>query len=266
MPRNTIVAAYTRHSTEKQDSKLQVAFIKQQLKHHKVKVDPTHFYEEGTMSATKKASLQDRKEGKKLHALVESGQVKTIFVYKLDRLFRKIWAAHAFVALCQNMGTDIISMDTPQGIICDDGFLLYSMGFMMAEMEARRLSRRTTDGMAANRKAGRSTTGAVWGWDTFVRLDAQLNPQSKVDPNWQEQSVIVWMKKRLDEGWSKNKIATALNDIGLRGKAGGKWQSGGITRTLESKQHQQLVNFNPPKRMMKWPFTALRNKQAKQFD
>lgn len=265
MPKNTIITAYTRNSHERGDAALQDTLINRNLKDQGLTIDPKHWFKEGVSSATKNPELQDRTEGKKLHELVDSGQVNCIFVYKLDRLFRKQWAAHEFVALCQKMGTDIISMDSPQGIICDDGFLLYSMNFMMAEMEARRLQRRTTDGMAEKRKQGSATTGAVFGWTISFKHMGELKI-TKCEPNWQEQAVINWMKARLAEGWSKNKVARTLNEVGVRGKNGGKWQSSSIQRTLDAKQHQELANFTAPKRMAKWPFADLRKKQSKLFD
>jgi len=265
MRKNSIDTGYTRNSTDKGDAALQDAFIGRQLEDMGMTINETYWFREGVASATKKPELQDREEGKKLHALVSSGAVNRIFVYKLDRLFRKQWAAHEFVALCQKVGTDIISMDSPQGILCDDGFILYSMNFMMAEMEARRLARRTTDGMAVKRESGSATTGAVFGWDISFTFVGE-NKITKVEPNWQEQAVINWMKARLDEGWSKNKVARALNEVGVRGKNGGKWQSASIQRTLDAKQHQELAKEKTPKRMAKWPFADLRKKQAKLFD
>lgn len=264
--KNSITVAYTRNSTEEGDPALQRAFIKERANHHGRDLHDVIWFEEGTTSATKKERLQDREEGAKLWELVNDGLVNAVYCYKLDRLFRNISAAHAFVAICQAQGTDIISMDTPEGILDDNGFLLYSINFMMAEMEARRLARRTKDGMAATRKSGKATTGAVFGWNIFDRLDEFGNKDSKVEPAWQEQAVINWMRARIAEGWSQNKVARTLNDIGLRGKKGGKWTSASIGRTLNSKQHSMLSNFKIPKTMMKWPFADLRKKQNIQFD
>ena len=141
-----------------------------------------------------------------------------------------------------------------------------------AEMEVRKLARRTADGMAHQRQNGGVTTSAVFGWDIYECLDADGLPLigandkviKKVNPNWQEQAVINWMREMDAKGWSRAKIARTLNDLGVRGKRGGKWQGQSVTRCLEAKQHQEIVKFQPPKRMMKYPFTALRKKQDKE--
>ena len=269
MATNTIVSAYIRVSTDKQDEKMQKTYITAQLKLAGIDPNQVEWFAE-TISASKKERLQDRKEGKKLLALIDTGQVKQVFCYKLDRLFRSQRAAHAFVAVCQEMHTDVISMDTPSGLLTDEGFLLYSINFMMAEMEVRRLGKRTTHGMDETRKNGGVTTSAVFGWDIMEVLDAEGNPLigsndkvvKKAVPNWQEQAVINWMQTQVINGKSNSWIARELNGIGLKGKNGGKWQSNSVKRVLAAKQHSQIVNFTPPKRMMKWPFADLRKKQT----
>lgn len=270
MPRNIRTVAYLRVSTTKQDEQMQKTFIDTQLKIAGINPASVEWFIDSGVSATKKEQMQDRPEGKRLYGLLAAGEVKTIFTYKLDRLFRKQWAAHQFVAECQLQNTDVVSMDTPSGLLSDEGFLLYSVNFMMAEMEARRLGRRTSDGMSNTRKNGGVTTNAVFGWDIMEVIDAKGNPVigkndkvvKKCVPNWQEQAVIAWMRRMESEGKSMNWIARQLNDIGLKGKKGGKWQGQSVKRCLESKQHQELVNFTPPKRMMKWPFADLRKKQS----
>ena len=266
--KNSIDIAYIRVSTKQQDEAMQRAFIETQLKLAKIPLADVQFFEE-KVSASKKERLQSREEGKKLMALLESGVVKRIFVYKLDRLLRSQRAAHAFVATCQEFGTDVISMDTPSGLLTDEGFLLYSINFMMAEMEVRRLAKRTSDGMAQTRKSGGVTTHAVFGWDVMEVIDADGKPLigandkvvKKLVPNWQEYAVLMWIDEQLQKGVSFNKIAKMLNDIGLKGKKGGKWQAQSVKRAVNAKQHQEIVNFTPPKRMAKWPFADLRKKQ-----
>jgi len=269
MPKQNRIMAYLRVSTKKQDEQMQRTFVETQMKIHKVNLSQVEWIVE-KVSASKKIELQSRKEGKKILEAIKTGEVKTVFCYKLDRLFRNQWAAHAFVAECQLHQTDVISMDTPSGLLSDEGFLLYSINFMMAEMEARRLSVRTQGGMAETRKRGGVTTNAVFGWDVFEVLDADGKPLigsndkviKKLLPNFQEQAVINWMRTQQSEGKSNNWIATQLNSISLKGKKGGKWQGQSVKRCLEALQHAQITNFSPPKRMMKWPFADLRKKQA----
>ena len=270
MPKiNSIITAYIRKSSGKQSStEMQIIYCKTKAKQMGIKEEDIVWFieDEDGVSATKKPQLTDRPKGTELHELVSNGEVEIILCYKLDRLFRQQWAAHSFIGLCQERGTDVFSTDCTQGVLSDEGFLLYSVQFMMAEMYARDLARKTSDGMSATRQKGQATTHAVFGWDILVRLDEFGNKETKVIPNWQEQAVLYWIKQQQIKGWSNNKIAKALNEIGVRGKSGGKFQSSSVKRMLEAKQHMMLSHFNTPKRMMKWPFTALRNKQSEVFD
>ena len=269
MPKQKQTVAYIRVSTQDQDTAMQKTYIETQMSLNGVDLSKVQWFEE-KISATKKEELKDRPVGSKLHSLVSNGEVKQLYCYKLDRLFRKQWAAHSFVGLCQLKGTDIISMDTPSGLLTDEGFLLYSINFMMGEMEARRLARRTSDGMASTRKKGGVSTSAIFGWNIMEVIDENGNPVigsndkvvKKCVPNWQEQAIINWIKQQVADGLSFNKIARILNELGIRGKKGGKWQAQSIKRCLESKQHQELRNFKPPKRMQQYPFTHYRKSQG----
>jgi len=261
-----IEAAYIRVSTDDQQTALQKAFILQQMKTHGVEIDEVvWFEEEDGVSASKNPSLQDRPQGKLLHQLVETGEVKRIWCYKLDRMFRSQWAGHHFVGLCQEKDTEIFSSDTPQGILSEVGFTMYSIFFMMAELEVKRLARRTKDGMKAKRAKGGATTHSVWGWDVIEHLDKNGDKFTEVVPNWQEQAVIVFIRQEIHDGKSMSSVAKKFNNLGLRGKRGGKWTASSIKRCLQAKQHDEISNFESkrPKRMMKWPFADLRTKQEK---
>jgi DNA invertase Pin-like site-specific DNA recombinase len=270
MHKNNRIMAYIRDSTTDQNPEMQKTWVLATIASKGINPDDVEWFIDHGVSATKKQQMTDRPEGEKVWKALENGEVESIFCYKLDRLFRKQWAAHKFVAECQLQNTDVFSIDTPSGLLSDEGFLLYSVNFMMAEMEARRLARRTTDGMSQARNNGGVTTNAVFGWDVMEVIDENGNPLigkndkvvKKMKPNWQEQAVLNWIREQVSLGKSHNWIARKLNEIGLKGKKGGKWQSQSVKRTLESKQHLQIGNESPPKQMMKWPFADLRKKQA----
>jgi DNA invertase Pin-like site-specific DNA recombinase len=260
-----IEAVYLRVSTDDQDTDLQRQYIMGQLSANNVNMDNVvWFEEEDGVSASKNPTLQTRPQGSKLHDEVSRGNVKRIWCYKLDRLFRSQWAAHHFIGICQEKQTDVFSSDSPQGVLSEVGFMMYSVNFMMAELEVKRLAKRTSDGMKAKRAKGGATTHSVWGWDVAEYLDENGNKYTEVTPNWQEQAVIVHIRKALSDGKSMSSIAKKFNNLGLKGKRGGKWTASSIKRCLSAKQHEEITRFEAPKRMMKWPFSALRTKQEKE--
>ena len=261
--------AYLRVSTDEQSVAMQRKYLEVKMKQEGIDISQVEWIEEKDgVSASKNPKMTDRTEGKRLFSMLLNNEINLVHAYKLDRLFRDSSEGLAFAKLCKKHGADIRTMEVPNGVLDENGFILMSMHFMMAEVEVMKLSTRTSGGMDITRETGGQTTHAVFGWDVMELIDENGSPLIENDkivktvvPNWQEQAVLNWMRARIAEGWSYNKIARTLNELGLKGKKGGKWQSQSIKRTLEAKQHSQIKNFTPPKRMMKWPFTALRKKQ-----
>jgi site-specific DNA recombinase len=271
MPKqNRIIVAYLRVSTDEQSVAMQRKYLEHKMKTDGINISKVVWIEEKEgVSASKNPKMTDRTEGRVLHEKLLRGELKVIYAYKLDRLFRDTAEGLTFAKLCKKLGTDIFTMETPMGVCDENGFILLTMHFMMAEVEVMKLSTRTTGGMDVQRDSGGVTTSAVFGWDVMELINEDGSPLIENDkvvktvvPNWQEQAVINWIRTKVSEGKSNNWIATQLNSIGLKGKKGGKWQGQSIKRCLEAKQHSQIVKFNPPKRMMKWPFADLRKKQA----
>ena len=271
MPKqNRIIVAYLRVSTDEQSVALQRKYLEHKMRADKVDISKVEWIEEKDgVSASKNPKMTDRTEGKILHEMLLRGELKIIYAYKLDRLFRDTAEGLTFAKLCKRLDCDIFTMETPMGVCDENGFILLTMHFMMAEVEVMKLSTRTIGGQDVKRDSGGVTTSAVFGWDVMVleNEDGSLILEDgkvvkTVIPNWQEQAVIHWIQTQINESKSYNWIARQLNEIGLKGKKGGKWQSQSIKRSLEAKQHTQITKFSPPKRMMKWPFADLRKKQA----
>jgi len=226
------------------------------------------------LSATKFPELIKRENGKMVWNWIRKGEVKMVFAYAVDRMFRRQGAGHYFADECKKHGTQVITAQTVDGIESDVGYMMWSFCLLQSEMEILTLKKRTTAGMDTRRKQGRPTTSATWGWDIQtahddngeVLRDLDDKAVMRVVPNWQETSIIEWINDRVSDGWSFNKCATKLNGISLRGKTGGKWRSSSISKMLKSKQHEELINFERPSRMASWPFTSLRNKQVIEFD
>jgi len=267
---NRIIVAYLRVSTDEQSVALQRKYLEHKMRGDDVDLTKVEWIEEKEgVSASKNPKMTDRTEGRILHEKLLRGELKVIYAYKLDRLFRDTAEGLTFAKLCKKLGTDIFTMETPTGVCDENGFILLTMHFMMAEVEVMKLSTRTIGGQDVKRDSGGVTTNAVFGWEVMELVNEDGSPLIENDkivktvvPQWQEQAVMNWMRTVLNEGKSYNWIARELNSIGLKGKKGGKWQSQSIKRCLEAKQHSQIVKFNPPKRMMKWPFADLRKKQA----
>lgn len=99
---NDLDIVYMRVSTEAQDIEVQRAGLDTI-----VPVGATWVLEHG--SAWKKDGLKMRPEFQGIVKLVKQRQVKRLYVWDLDRLYRKRKAAVSFMELCKVMGTIVIS-------------------------------------------------------------------------------------------------------------------------------------------------------------
>ena len=91
-------------------------------------------------------------------------------------------------------------------------------------------------------------THCVYGWD---KVEGP-NGKKSLTPNWEEQRVILMMKRWLEphERQQKNlsfrQVADMLNQMGVKGKEGGKWSSKQIRRTLRYTIHDRIHEFDKP--------------------
>lgn len=81
-------------------------------------------------------------------------------------------------------------------------------------------------------------TGPIFGWD---RQD------DNIVPNWKEQDTIDYMRHRnYVQGWSGNRIAKQLDEMGVKGKLGGSWTSSMVLRTCRYEFHETRRMFEHP--------------------
>ena len=93
--------------------------------------------------------------------------------------------------------------------------------------------------MASKKENMEVFTSAMYGWDRKGK---------KLVPNWEEQRVILMMKRWIN-GRSDHVghyVAKRLNAMGLKGKKGGKWSRNGVMRTLHYTIHDRIHEFDKP--------------------
>ena len=99
-------------------------------------------------------------------------------------------------------------------------------------------AKKTKKGMDNLKKKGKKFTGSVYGWD---------NDKDELKPNWKEQHNIIVMRNLLKKNFSAGSIAKQLNALGIKGKRGGKWQSGAVKRVVENNFHKTALGKPSPK-------------------
>ncbi len=98
--------------------------------------------------------------------------------------------------------------------------------------------------MDAKRKKLEVFTGNIFGWK---------KKGNNLVPNWEQQRVILMMKRWHASGRGRkgtqigfNKIAKRLNDLELKGSKGGNWTSSSVARTVRNTIHDQIDRFEKP--------------------
>lgn len=91
-------------------------------------------------------------------------------------------------------------------------------------------------------------THCIYGWDKVKGP----NGKKSLAPNWEEQRVILMVRRWLEpsdvpkQTLSYRQVAERMNQLGIKGKEGGKWSSRQIRRTLRYTIHDRIHEFEKP--------------------
>jgi DNA invertase Pin-like site-specific DNA recombinase len=146
--------------------------------------------------------IRDRKEGQKLLALLQPGDV--VITPKLDRMFRSALDALAVLADLKAAGVSLHMIDLG-GDVTSNGIskLVFTILSAVAEAERDRIRERISEVKADQRRRGRFLGGNVpFG---FVRT-----ADDSLQPNPREQAAIGRIKALRDAGESLRAISAAL--------------------------------------------------------
>ena len=284
---NTQYVAYTRESSKGQTKAQQMNALENDIRKTIKDIDDTtgvityfdprpicqggdilYIHEKKGTSAwskRKKSSLQYRPKGQFLYEMIEAGTIEKVFISELSRLYRNM----AYCAMFReqliyewNSKTDVFWPRNPQGMRDRQGLIAITIQMLLDEEESQQKSDRCGNAAEARRKAGTSTTGETFGWDR--EPTGQYNSKGKeiydTEPNWDEQAILDWARNEIEVNKeSGNATAKKLNELGIKGKTGGKWTSSSLLRALyKTKQHQQLSKHPRRNRMPTYPFTNYR--------
>ena len=187
--------------------------------------------------------LWERPVGRNLKQKLMRGGFGHVITMKLDRMFRLVPDALLTVDELANAGISLHIIDL-NGEALDTSssfgrfFLIVMAG--LAEMERGLISERTQVGMNQLKSSHKKFTDAIYGWD--------VDENGSLKPNWYEQNIIDYMDWQMNvNGMSAAAVARSLNAKGVKGKRGGKWQSAGVTRTIENDFHDERLKFPHPK-------------------
>ena len=173
--------------------------------------------------------LGERPQGGKLIEMVESGEVRNIICWKLDRCFRSASDALVVTERWDKIGAAFHVVDLFGGQAMNTaspmGKLLFTMTAAFAELEKNLISERTRSALSHKRAHGKVFGSTPYGQDRLGD-DLYANPE--------EQSIIERMRAMRESGATLRAIADALNDDGIPSKRGGTWYASSIRCVLEN--------------------------------
>ena len=144
-----MIAVYIRVSSTSQKTDSQKAEIRQWLKAHRVKPSSVQWFEDIETGTT-----LNRKAFQRLQTAIFKGEVKTVVVWKLDRLARKIRDGINSIADWCDKGIRIVSVTQQIDLSGATGHLLASLLFGIAEIELQHSKERQKAGIAVAKKNG----------------------------------------------------------------------------------------------------------------
>ncbi|SIR56379.1 recombinase family protein [Priestia flexa] len=220
------VLVYVRVSTEKQayntSISKQIEIIKRYCEEHGFEI--VIIYEEEASAK----NIEGREEFKKMNKhLMESGDIKYIIAYKLDRLFRNFSDAIFFLKRVQDANKNIICVADNINTEDPNSEILYYINALQAERERKNISTNTFSGMVKKAAAGYFQGGQVFGYES-------VSKRLRVIP--EEAAVIEYIfNKYVYDQWGYKKIASNLNLQGFKTKKNNDWTINAVKTILENK-------------------------------
>jgi len=172
--------------------------------------------------------LATRPEGGRLTSMIESGQISSVIITKLDRAFRsasdclvnvEAWDKRGVNVHILNLGGQSLDTGTPIG-----KFFITIMA-AAAELERNLINERCNEGRKARKAEGKRIGEVPYGWR--LAEDGKTLVQ-----NSQEQEALALIHSMKAKGFTLRQIADELNTRGYKAKKGGAWSFGQVQSVL----------------------------------
>ena len=162
----------------------------------------------------------------KVLKLARGGEVDSIVVYKLDRIFRSTVDALETTRLFDKLGVSFHSIEETLDTQSAMGRFFFTLTAALAEMERRIIGERTKAALSHKRKRNEKTGGDIpYGYD--------LTDGGNLVKNEDEQKVIRWIRRLNKNRYSLRQICRELEKVGYKTKRGNdKWHPATVAGIL----------------------------------
>jgi site-specific DNA recombinase len=179
------------------------------------------------VEAGESAKSLNRPGMQRLLALIDSGEVQTVIVAKLDRLTRSVKDLCELLELFERRGVALISVAESLDTGSAAGRLVLNIMTAVSQWEREAIGERTRDALSHKRNLRECVGNVAFGY----RLAAD---GVHVEPDEAEQAAISSIRKLRANGQSLRRIAADLNREGSRTRRGSEWRLESIARIVQS--------------------------------
>ena len=165
----------------------------------------------------------------RLLSLVDAGAVDTIIIAKLDRLTRSVRDLAVLLEQFNRRGVSLVSVAESLATGSAAGRLVLNIMVSVSQWEREAIGERTRDALSHKRSNGERVGNIQFGY----RLCAD---GKHVVPDSSEQAVIAAIGDMRASGTSLRRIASDLNNRGLRTRRGSPWRLESIARVVAAER------------------------------
>jgi site-specific DNA recombinase len=185
------------------------------------------------IDAGESAKTLNRPGMARLEAVVDSGQVNTVIISKLDRLTRSVKDLAELLERFQRRGVALVSVAESLDTGSAAGRLVLNIMTAVSQWEREAIGERTQTALL-HKKAHRKVYNHVpYG---FIRDGDSLMPLAE------EQAIVARIHALRADGWPLRRIAEVLNGGGVPTKQGGQWFPQTVSDILKNTLHQAAAN------------------------
>lgn len=189
-------------------------------------------YSDNDMSAT---SGVERPDYERLLRDAETGRFEAIFVWALDRLYRRMTDLERIVKVLEPAKVAVFAVqDSDLDLSTANGRMIARITAAVANAEVERLSARLKAHVRQQRREGIAPAAhRPFGWE-------RVSP-SRFQPHPEEQPVVAELYERFLAGETLSGLAEWLNAEGHQGSRGGQWRQGRVSALLRAPRNGGYV-------------------------
>jgi DNA invertase Pin-like site-specific DNA recombinase len=169
----------------------------------------------------------------RLESLVDSGQVNTVIICKLDRLTRSVKDLAELLGRFQRRGVALVSVAESLDTGSAGGRMVLNIMTAVSQFEREAIGERVQTALLYKKAHGKVYNHVPYG---FVRDGDSLVPLAE------EQAIVSRIRALRADGWPLRRIAQALNGDAVPTKQGGRWFPQTVADILRNTLHQAAAS------------------------